>query len=64
MQIVSQQGRVPTVVRQGFAYGALLFGGSISLLHVVHNRLPLIQDSVVLWLACSVLFGVPVAALL
>lgn len=63
MRIVSLQVRIPTVVRQGFAYGALLFGGSISLLHLVHNRLPLVQDSLVLWLAFTVLFGVPVAAI-
>jgi hypothetical protein len=56
--------RVPfhPLVTQGFVWGSLSFGGTISVLHVLHNRLDLVQDALVLWLALSFLFGTAVAA--
>jgi hypothetical protein len=50
----------------GFAYGAVLYGLPISLLHVVHNRLGSVADALALAALCAALYGamagVPTAA--
>ena len=55
--------KIATFLVLGFAYGALFFGAPISLAHVLHNRLNIVQDSLVLWLWLSLLFGIPGLAL-
>ena len=57
-----ERSRIVAVLTLGFGYGALVFGGTISVAHVVYNRLPFVQDALLLWFASSLLFGAPVAA--
>ena len=53
--------RLRVALWAGFSYGALVFGGMISLLHLIHNRLGSFQDTLVLWLFLGLLFGIPCA---
>ena len=57
----ASERRVGLLVGRSFAYGALLFGGSISVVHVIYNGLPFVQDAFVLWLTLGLLFGLPAA---
>ncbi len=49
------------VLTRGFGYGALGVGGTISVLHLIYNRVPSVLDSWLLWLFLSLLYGVPAA---
>lgn len=42
---------------RGFLHGALLYGASVSLLHVLHNHLASARDTAILWLVCLLLYG-------
>jgi hypothetical protein len=46
-----------TLLRSGFATGALVYGSVIGLLHVAHNRLGSVRDAVVLGAWTAVFFG-------
>ncbi|MDX1383684.1 MAG: alkaline phosphatase family protein [Thermoanaerobaculia bacterium] len=41
----------------GFVHGSLLYGGVISLLHLVHNRIPSVSDGLVLLAVCAAVYG-------
>ncbi|MEE2777824.1 MAG: alkaline phosphatase family protein [Acidobacteriota bacterium] len=47
----------------GFVHGALVYGGLISLLHVVHNRMPSVRDAVVLLAISALVYGTAGAAI-
>jgi hypothetical protein len=55
-------GAVWRSVKAGFLHGAVLYGAVVSLLHVVHNRLPSVADSLILLLVTGLVYGV-IAAL-
>jgi hypothetical protein len=49
---------VAAAVLTGGVWGALVFGGAVSLLHVLHNRLESVRDALATWLFFAVLWGV------
>ena len=51
------RARIYTLASLGFLWGAVAFGVPISVLHLVHNRLSLIQDALILGVFLSLLFG-------
>ena len=46
----------------GSGYGALVFGGAISLVHVLHNRLEGVRDALAIWGFFALLWGLAAAA--
>ncbi len=56
-----RDSRLRVALWVGSSYGALVFGGTISLLHLFYNRLSSFQDAIVLWLFLGLLFGIPCA---
>lgn len=49
--------RILGLLRTGFLYGAVFFGGTIAIVHVVYNRLPGAWDAVVLAAYLALIFG-------
>jgi hypothetical protein len=48
---------VRTALFAGFVYGSVLYGGVLSVLHLVYNRLGSPRDSLVLWAGITLLYG-------
>ncbi len=53
--------RILGLLRTGFLYGAIFYGGTISVVHVLYNRLPGGWDALVLTAYLTLLFGLPTA---
>lgn len=53
---------VGTALAAGAVHGALVFGAVVSLLHVLHDRVPSAWNATVLLVACCLLYGLAAAA--
>ena len=53
---------VGSAVAAGAVHGALVFGAVVSLLHLVHDRVPSAWNATVLLVACGLLYGLAAAA--